>query len=716
MTKDLVIVESPAKARTVGRFLGDSFDVKASMGHVRDLAKKSADGDVVNGIQFSGDLFFPRYEVTRGKGKIVNELKKASSRANTVYLATDPDREGEAISWHLMEAASIDSNKVKRVVFHEITKTAIQEAFDNPRDLDIDLVYAQQARSLLDKLVGYRLSPVLWRKVKTGLSAGRVQSVAVRMVVDKEKEIKAFVSEEYWKIEALLKLKGDTDQYFKAHLVSIDDDNSPVIRDEQRALALKKDVESGMFAVMDYTRKEAKRRPAAPFITSTLQQEASRRLRFSASRTMSLAQRLYEGKEIDGSEQVGLITYMRTDSTNVSQSALDETLAFVRSVYGSHYAPEKPRRYSKRVQGAQEAHEAVRPTSISRTPDSLKNHLEPDEYRLYQLIWRRMVASQMADSIYDRTVIDIKVTACSSGSGYGFRASGSVLKFDGFRILYTERVDDQMEDNQEEQGLPQLQLDQALILSKINPEQNFTQPPPRFTEASLIRNLEKEGIGRPSTYATIMGTIQDRDYVISERGRFQPTILGNVVTDYLVSNFGKIMDVGFTSDMERSLDEIANGILQWNPMLLAFYKPFDETVEKVIETGSRVDRKLLQEITDIFCEKCENPMAIRTGRYGRFLGCTGFPECKNIMPLLIGVTCPKCKSGELAEKRRSGRHTRFFGCQNYPECEYAVNSRPLDIPCPECDWIMLPVGLSNARCQSKECGYRGSITKEKVAK
>ena len=708
MAKDLVIVESPAKARTVGRFLGNSFDVKASMGHVRDLAKKSADGDVVNGIQFSGDSFLPRYEVTRGKGKIVSELKKASSKAATVYLATDPDREGEAISWHLMEAASIDSSKVKRVVFHEITKSAIQEAFDHPRDLDIDLVEAQQARSLLDKLVGYRLSPVLWRKVKTGLSAGRVQSVAVRMVVDKEKEIQAFVSEEFWKIEAIM--NGNKSQSFKANLISLNGDNSLVIPNEEKALSIEKDVRSGNLSVMNFTQKEAKRRPSPPFITSTLQQESSRRLRFSASRTMSIAQRLYEGKEIGETEEVGLITYMRTDSTNVSQTALNETLEFVRTTYGSRYAPDKPRSYSRRVQGAQEAHEAIRPTSVARTPDSLKSHLQPDEHRLYQLIWRRMVASQMSDSIYDRTVIDIKVDACDTGSEYGFRAAGSVLKFDGFRILYTERVDDQEEDNDEDQGLPQLDINQSLVLSAINPEQNFTQPPPRFTEASLIRNLEKEGIGRPSTYATIMGTIQDRDYVISERGRFQPTILGNVVTDYLVDNFEKIMDIGFTSNMEKGLDEVANGILKWNPMLLDFYKPFDETVEKVIETGTRVDRKLLQEITDTFCEKCENPMAIKTGRYGRFLGCTGFPECKNILPLLIGVTCPKCKAGQLAERTRSGRPGRFFGCQNYPNCEFAVNSRPLEIPCPECDWIMLPVGTSNARCQSKECGYRGPIS------
>ena len=712
MAKDLVIVESPAKARTVGRFLGNSFDVKASMGHVRDLAKKSADGDVVNGIQFSGDSFLPRYEVTRGKGKIVSELKKASSKADTVYLATDPDREGEAISWHLMEAASIDSSKVKRVVFHEITKSAIQEAFDHPRDLDIDLVEAQQARSLLDKLVGYRLSPVLWRKVKTGLSAGRVQSVAVRMVVDKEKEIQAFVSEEFWKIEAIM--NGNKSQSFKANLISLNGDNSLVIPNEEKALSVEKDVRSGNFSVANFTQKEAKRRPSPPFITSTLQQESSRRLRFSASRTMSIAQRLYEGKEIGETEEVGLITYMRTDSTNVSQTALNETLEFVRTTYGSRYAPDKPRSYSRRVQGAQEAHEAIRPTSVARTPDSLKSYLQPDEHRLYQLIWRRMVASQMSDSIYDRTVIDIKVDACDTGSAYGFRAAGSVLKFDGFRILYTERVDDQEEDNDEDQGLPQLDINQSLILSTINPEQNFTQPPPRFTEASLIRNLEKEGIGRPSTYATIMGTIQDRDYVISERGRFHPTILGNVVTDYLVDNFEKIMDIGFTSNMEKGLDEVANGILKWNPMLLDFYKPFDETVEKVIETGTRVDRKLLQEITDTFCEKCENPMAIKTGRYGRFLGCTGFPECKNILPLLIGVTCPKCKAGQLAERTRSGRPGRFFGCQNYPNCEFAVNSRPLDIPCPECDWIMLPVGTSNARCQSKECGYRGPISREKA--
>ena len=700
MPKDLVIVESPAKARTIGRFLGSRYDVKASMGHVRDLPKKSL------GVEIDSDSFIPTYKVSSDKKKVVSELKKAAASAGTVYLATDPDREGEAISWHLMEAAGIDLNKAKRVVFHEITEPAIEEAFANPRKLDTDLVNAQQARRILDRLVGYMLSPVLWSKVKKGTSAGRVQSVAVRMVVDREKAIEAFVPKEFWTIDARLLKRGGTS--FEASLVSINGDRKkPEITDEKSATNIVSDLEGGSFRVSGFETKETRRRPAAPFITSSLQQEASRRLRFSASRTMTLAQQLYEGIEIVGSEQVGLITYMRTDSTSVSASALSETADYVKQKFGSTYCPEKPRQYSRKVQGAQEAHEAVRPTSVFRTPESLRANLERDQYRLYDLIWKRMVASQMVDALYDRTVIDSEIKGVSSDIPYIFRATGSVPKFDGFRILYTEGRDDVSGEEDEERGLPQLKVGEPLLCNGIESEQNFSQPPPRFTEATLIKNLENEGIGRPSTYASIIGTIQDRDYVRRDRGRFIPTKLGMVVTEFLTEYFRDIMDIGFTADMEKRLDEIAEGLIKWNPMLLEFFGPFDTSIGAAKEKAKRVERSRLDEESDQVCEQCERPMVIRGGRNGRFIACTGFPDCKNTKPLTIGVGCPECKIGELAE--RKSKRGIFFGCTNYPNCKFAVNSKPMTQPCPDCSGLLIQGRGSNARCASKECGFRGQV-------
>ena len=571
MAKDLVIVESPAKARTVGRFLGKNYDVKASMGHVRDLPRKKL------GVDIGDNGFVPTYTVSSDKRKIVSELKKAAASANTVYLATDPDREGEAISWHLVEAAKIDLDKTKRVVFHEITKPAIEEAFANTRDIDVDLVDAQQARRVLDRLVGYTLSPVLWSKVKKGTSAGRVQSVALKMVVDREKEIESFQPVEYWSIDALLGLTSG-ESVLKAALTSIDKaKKKPEINNQKEASEILDDLKGTGFKVSEYTTKEGKRRPSAPFITSTLQQEASRRLRFSASRTMTLAQQLYEGIDMGTEGVEGLITYMRTDSTNVSAIALTEASEYITGKYGSNYALEKPRVFSKRVQGAQEAHEAIRPTSVLRTPESLRDKLDRDQYRLYDLIWKRLVASQMAESVYDRTTIDLDSNSSVSSKVYTFRATGSVLKFDGFRILYTEARDD--EDEEEEKGLPLLSKGQEMYCNDLIEEQHFTEPPPRFTEASLIRNLESEGIGRPSTYASILGTIQERDYVRRERGRFIPTKLGIAVTEFLKEHFEDIVDVGFTAGMEKQLDDIAEGLIQWNPMLQEFYGPFDQAIE-----------------------------------------------------------------------------------------------------------------------------------------
>jgi DNA topoisomerase-1 len=693
---DLVIVESPAKARTVGRFLGKKFSVKASMGHVRDLPRRKL------GVEINEDSFVPTYTVSVDKRKIVAELKKAAAEAEIVYLATDPDREGEAIAWHLLEAAKIDLDKARRVVFHEITESAIEEAFSNPRNLDTNLVNAQQARRILDRLVGYELSPVLWSKVKKGTSAGRVQSVAVRMVVDREKEIGAFNAKEFWTLEAAF--SKSQNELFTASLTSVNG-KKPDISTKASSDEIIGDLDNSNFSVSSYETKESKRRPAAPFITSTLQQEASRRLRYSASRTMTLAQQLYEGIESPGADQTGLITYMRTDSTNVAASALSETATYINEKYGANYIPETPRVYSKRVRGAQEAHEAIRPTSIFRTPASLRSSLNGDQFRLYDLIWKRMVASQMTDALYDRTVIDVSASGVHSGREFGFRATGLVPTFDGFRILYTEGRDDVDDSEEDERGLPILKKNDDLKCESLSGEQKFTQPPPRYTEPTLIRSLEKEGIGRPSTYASIIGTIQDRDYVRKDVGRFVPTKLGIVVTEFLQEYFENIMDIGFTAEMEKKLDDIAEGDEQWNPMLLSFYEPFDISIGVAKENAQRVDRSKLDEETDQVCEQCERPMVIRGGRNGRFIACTGFPDCKNTKPLLVGVKCPECVPGGLAE--RKSKRGVFYGCTNYPECKFAVNTMPLSQPCPDCDGLLLPARGQNARCASKECGYRG---------
>jgi DNA topoisomerase-1 len=700
MAKDLVIVESPAKARTVGRFLGKNYDVKASMGHVRDLPRKKL------GVDIGEDGFVPTYTVSADKRKIVSELKKAAASAGLVYLATDPDREGEAISWHLIEAANIDIEKTRRVVFHEITKPAIEEAFANTRDIDVDLVDAQQARRILDRLVGYTLSPVLWSKVKKGTSAGRVQSVALRMVVDRQHQIEAFKPVEYWTIDALLGIKPK-ENLLEASLVSIEGSKKkPEINNENDAALILKDLKGSGFVVRSYITKESKRRPSAPFITSTLQQEASRRLRFSASRTMVLAQQLYEGIDMGPAGVEGLITYMRTDSTNISAGALTEANEYINGKYGSDYSLEKPRTFSKKVRGAQEAHEAIRPTSVLRTPEALRDKLDRDQYRLYDLIWKRLVASQMAEALYDRTSVDFDSKSASSSKVYTFRATGSVLKFDGFRILYTEAKDDETEE--EEKGLPILTNGQEMHCDELIKEQHFTEPPPKFTEASLIRNLESEGIGRPSTYASIIGTILERDYVRRDRGRITPTKLGIAVTEFLKEHFEDIVDVGFTAGMEKQLDDIAEGLMQWNPMLQEFYEPFDQAIETAKVEAVRVPREKIDEESDEVCEKCERPMVIRGGRNGRFIACSGFPDCKNTKPLTIGIKCRECNVGELAE--RKSKRGIFFGCTNYPDCKFAVNTKPISNPCPDCDGILLPSGRDNVRCPSKECGFRGSIT------
>ncbi|MCH8869468.1 MAG: type I DNA topoisomerase [Chloroflexi bacterium] len=706
MAKDLVIVESPAKARTVGRFLGDKYEALASMGHVRDLPKGKM------GVEIDEKGFHATYTVLPDKKKIVSELRKASKAAGTVYLATDPDREGEAISWHLINAIKIDPKKVKRVVFHEITKEAIKEAFDNPRELDQNLVDAQQARRILDRLVGYRLSPVLWGKVRRGLSAGRVQSVALRLVVDREREIGAFQPVEYWTIDANLAKHGDSAKKrieFKAGLHSLKGDKKKMdIPNGDRSAELTSDLEGAVYAVSSVRKRETKSKPSAPFITSTMQQEAWRKLRYTARRTMQVAQQLYEGMEIGDEGLVGLITYMRTDSTTVAEAAIKETIGYIKSKYGAEYAPGSVRVYTKKVKGAQEAHEAIRPTSVLRAPETVRSYLKNDQFKLYSLVWQRMVASQMSDALFDSTTVEIEASSTKSDTQYQFRARGSVLKFPGFRTVYMESADEPASQDEETPSLPELAKEDVLDCLDLSKEQHFTQPPPRFTEATLIRTMEDKGIGRPSTYAPIMATILDRDYVLKDQGRFTPTKLGMAVTDLLKQHFPDIMDVGFTAKIEDQLDNVAEGQQEWEPMLKDFYEPFDKSIEKAMKEAERVPRDQIDEETDEFCEKCERPMVIKSGRFGRFMSCSGFPDCKNSKPIIIrvGVPCPECGK-DMVERRQKGRGGKvFYGCSGYPDCKFALNQRPLPQPCPECDEMLVVSGRENARCLT--CKWKGA--------
>ncbi len=710
MAKDLVIVESPAKARTIERFLGKDVVAKASMGHVRDIPKREM------GVNVENLSFSPKYTVLPEKRKVVSELAKASKAASTVYLATDPDREGEAISWHLLKAARIDESKAKRVVFHEITQHAVREAFENPRDLDHDLIDAQQARRVLDRIVGYELSPVLWRKVKRGLSAGRVQSVALRLVVDREQEIQAFKPREYWTIEAGLARHGADATRIKAALRAIKGRKGKLdIPDEAEASRIVADLDGAAYAVEKVTRKERRSRPAPPFITSTLQQEAARKLRFTARRTMQVAQQLYEGVNLGDQGSTGLITYMRTDSTNVSSLALSETGRYVKEKFGESYVPPAPRRYRRKVKGAQEAHEAIRPTNVYAEPTRVKQYLTREQARLYELIWKRMVASQMADALFDSTTVDVEAASARSDSKYAFRAEGSVLKFAGFRRLYMEDVDDKpADDDKDDQALPDLQENEPLRCLGVTPDQHFTQPPPRYTEATLVKALEERGIGRPSTYAPTLATVMDRDYVRKEKNRFVPTKLGIAVTGLLIAHFPDVIDVGFTARVEEELDDIAAGERAWVPVLREFYGPFNEAVTQAIENAERVPRSALDEETDIVCEKCERPMVIKSGRYGRFLSCSGFPECRNSRPLVaqVGVPCPEC-GGDLVERRGGKSRRTFYGCSNYPKCDFTVSRKPLPVPCPECSKLLISSGRNNARCTS--CDYRGPVPEPEPA-
>jgi len=658
---DLVIVESPAKARTVGRFLGDKYIVKASMGHVRDLPQRTLGVDVENNFE-------PSYENVKGRATLIAEIKRAAKKANTVYLATDPDREGEAISWHLVEAAELDkANSLKRVVFHEITSSAVAEAFSQPRDIDMDLVNAQQARRLLDRIVGYKLSPVLWSKVRRGLSAGRVQSVALRIIVDREREIEAFKPEEFWVITVDLETEsGDRKFLFNANLTAVPGQKGkPVVDNETLAMEIRTDLNSATYTVSNITRREAKQRPKPPFTTSTLQQQAARSFRFSAQRTMRIAQDLYEGMELGSAEPVGLITYMRTDSVNLSQNALDEAQAFIKSTYGNEYST-GPKTYKTRSKSAQEAHEAIRPTEAANTPEKVAPFLSSEQLRLYTMIWKRTIASQMSDAIVDNTGIDI-TAAATNGKEYTVRATGSVIKFDGFRKLYIETRDEDAEDEDSKQ-LPAMNEGDVHKKQSVNADQKFTQPPPRFTEANLIRFLEEQGIGRPSTYASIVGTIERRQYLDREKTRFKPTPLGTVVSDLLTEHFSNIMDMGFTSGIESKLDSVAEGDQDWVEMLKEFFGPFEKAVAETMEKAERVDRKKLVQKSD---EKCEggDDLVIRSGRYGKFLSCGRFPECR----VSISTRPGERATGEIKENWEIAWKTAMEKCAIvHPEAAAAV--------------------------------------------
>jgi len=704
--KQLVIVESPAKARTVGQILGKGYVVTASLGHVRDLPK----GKI--GVDLEQD-FEPSYVTMQDKRSLLNQLKKAGDQAKTVYLATDPDREGEAISWHIQTAAGWDKHDEppKRVVFHEITKQAVKEAFDHPREIDMSLVNAQQARRILDRLVGYQISPLLWRRVQRGLSAGRVQSVALRMVTEREREILAFIPEESWTLDATLNKsqasEGET-RSFIATLYNVKGQSKRLkIEKEEDVRAYESDVRDGNYIVTDVKKRDVKQRPSPPFTTSTMQQDSGRKLRFTAQRTMSVAQQLYEGISVTGEGSVGLITYMRTDSVQVASTAVDETRAFILGKYGNEYLPDKPRAYKTRAKSAQEAHEAIRPTSIQRTPDSLKSTLTPDQHRLYSLIWSRMLASQMADARSEATTVDIEVTSPKSGNEYVFRATGSVLRFAGFRTLYLETSEDS-DDEDDKKMLPSLAKGDVLNCSGLESLQHFTQPPPRFTEASLIKAMEENGLGRPSTYAPTIGTLLDRHYMEKEQNRLHPTTLGMTVTDLLTEYFTNVMDIDFTAKMEEELDEVSRGERDWVPMLREFYGPFEKALGSAEEKMPRVK---IEEETDEICDTCSKPMVIKTGRFGRFMACTGFPDCKTTKPILnkLGILCPDC-SGDLVERKARGRRQPFFGCSRYPECEFISNKRPVLKACPECSGLMVENTRTEVSCT--KCAWTEAVIED----
>ncbi|WP_269082278.1 type I DNA topoisomerase [Thermanaerothrix daxensis] len=684
----LVIVESPAKAKTVGRFLGKGYTVKASVGHVRDLLRSELSVDIENNFQ-------PKYRVPNEKRAVVKEIKALAKTAEEVYLATDPDREGEAIAWHLLEAAEIDPKIAKRVVFHEITQPAIEEAFSHPRGIDMNLVNAQQGRRILDRLVGYSLSPLLWEKVRSRLSAGRVQSVALRLVVEREREIESFVPQEYWTIQAEFLPEG-LQQSFIARLVRINEQEVQ-LSNEAETQAVVARLEQARYSIARIKRGERRRRPAAPFITSTLQQEASRRLGFTPRRTMMIAQQLYEGLDVGEGGATGLITYMRTDSTNVSELAQREARDYIRQAFGEAFLPPSPPHYRTRAVAAQEAHEAIRPTSVFRVPEKVKPYLTTDQFRLYQLIWQRFVASQMEAAVLDTLAVEVE--GKHEDQVYLFRASGSSVRFPGFLVLYEEARDEDQRGGEEEENVripAGIQEGQPQRLVRVLPEQHFTQPPPRYTEASLVQALEEYGIGRPSTYAPILSTIQERGYVVRENKRLIPTETGRLVNDLLVQHFPDIVDIGFTARMEEDLDEIASGQRAWTDVIRTFYDSFAPQVKKA-QAEIPVSKIDLEPIGRD-CPQCGHPLVIRYGRFGKFISCSNFPACRYTEPWLekLGVACPEDGGDLVIRKTRRGRV--FYGCANYPQCQFISWKRPLPTPCPACGGLLVEANKREAQC------------------
>jgi DNA topoisomerase-1 len=685
----LVIVESPTKGKTLSRFLGRDYSVKSSYGHLRDLPEKELGVDVEHN-------FKPKYVIPAKSRKIVKQLKESAQKADLIILATDEDREGEAIAWHILQI--LDSDKIKnyqRIVFHEITKKAIEKALKNPRQIDIDLVNAQQARRILDRLVGYELSPFLWKKVAKGLSAGRVQSVAVRLIVDREREIEKFKPEEYWTVAARLRKIPNTKSATEilAKLVKKDEKTIPKLGIKSKAAADKilKDLKGAEYKVIEVVSKEVQRYPAPPFTTSTLQQEAAKKLGFSAKQTMRIAQQLYEGIELGSEGSTGLISYHRTDSLNLSIEALKATQEFIQNKFGQNYALANPRIYKTKTKGAQEAHEAIRPTQVDREPDQIKQYLDQQQYKLYDLIWRRFIACQMAPAVLNATTVDIQA---NSSIRYIFRATGSVIKFDGFFRVYPTKLKETL--------LPLLTKKEILELIKLFSEQHFTQPPARYTEASLVKTLEEYGIGRPSTYAPIISTIQERGYVEkNEQKRFVPTEIGFIVTDLLKENFPQIIDIKFTAYLEEDLDRIANGQQNWLTVLKDFYQPFHANL---LQKYQEVEKKKLEEPTDKKCPQCNNPLVIKLGRFGKFYACSAFPKCKYTEPIVnsTGIECPECQQGEIVE-RKTKKGKIFYSCSKYPQCKFALWDKPTGEKCPQCGSLLVKTQNNKIKCSNKEC-------------
>ncbi len=764
----LIVVESPTKAKTLSQFLGKQYQVIACLGHIRALPSKPGSVDIKNDFE-------PLYQILPHSGKYLKQIEKSLRKCEKIYLATDMDREGEAISWHLTVALNLDNEalhqtkkrkhlKIRRIVFHEITKEAIEEALENPRDLSPQLVDAQQARVVLDYLYGFNLSPFLWKKVRPGLSAGRVQSVALRLICEREKEIQAFKVQEYWSIKANLSTskEGSSDTLFSAELAEIDGGKLDkfYIKDQVGADEIVEKLKDAEYKVKEIRRKEIKRNPAPPFTTSTLQQEASRKLRFSAKKTMSIAQKLYEGITIEDS-MTGLITYMRTDSVNLAESALSSIRKKVIELFGKDFSLRTPRKFKQKSKNAQEAHEAIRPTDVSLIPKEIRSYLTPDQLKLYDLIWKRTLACQMAQALLDSVSVDIEAK-----NSYLFKATGSTIKFPGFMKIYIEGKDDNGDENKG--MLPQLERGQVLTLASLMPEQHFTQPPPRYTEATLVKTLEEYGIGRPSTYASIIDILQTRKYATLTDRRFFPEDLGLTVSKLLVNHFPQYVDYQFTAQMEEELDEIARGEISWKPIVRNFWKPFinlidqkdnelkksdiisEETEEICPRCGEHLIIKLgrygkfygckgypncryIRPLDDKgeegdsqnaaveeFCEKCGKPMLIKAGRYGKFLACSGYPQCKTVQslnkPVSLGIKCPECKEGEIIEKR-TRRGKLFYGCSSYPKCDFATWDKPVEEPCPYCGSPILVEKESKRygiviRCIKKECNYKKTLSNE----